>query len=370
MYSIYVVATGQHVGKTTMSLGLVPILKDLGFRVRFFKPVGQQYVQLPEGQVDRDSVLMRSIFDLDGALKDMSPVTVPRGFVEHYLFNREPEKLRKQIMEAFERLSKDCDVLVVEGTGHAGVGSCLDLSNAEVASMLNAEALLIAEGGVGSTLDRVSLNMGLFDRKGVKMLGVVINKVYAEKLLRLKKSLKQGLHNLGLDFLGIIPYEKKLTFPRVGQIARRLKAQVLCGEEALDETRVEHILVAAMEPENLLPRIEPHSLMITPGDRIDNILVALNSGVYGGLNQGSVGAILLTGGLVPDLSIIELMRNSKLPVLLCKGNTYPVASKVHNMVHKILPRDTDKIELARRFVNEHVDIDAIAARIRKVNSSG
>ena len=99
-----------------------------------------------------------------------------------------------------------------------------------------------------------------------------------DKWKRLSDALGQGLANLGMRLLGVVPFEDSLTYPRIGQIARELKAQVICGEHAL-EKRIKNVLVAAMAPENVLPRIEPHSLMITPGDRVDNILVALNSGL-------------------------------------------------------------------------------------------
>ncbi len=81
MHTIYIVATGQHVGKTTLSLGLVSFLREYGLRVHFSKPVGQQVQKRKEGEFDKDSILLQTVFGLDGTLRDMSPVTVPRGFV-------------------------------------------------------------------------------------------------------------------------------------------------------------------------------------------------------------------------------------------------------------------------------------------------
>ena len=48
MYSIYVAATGQNVGKTTVALGLAGWLASQGLVVRFFKPVGQRAVEHEE----------------------------------------------------------------------------------------------------------------------------------------------------------------------------------------------------------------------------------------------------------------------------------------------------------------------------------
>ena len=364
MHTIYIVATGQHVGKTTLSLGLVSFLREYGLRVHFSKPVGQQVQKRKEGEFDKDSILLQTVFGLDGTLRDMSPVTVPRGFVEHYIFNRDIEPLKKRITDAYRHLSANCDVLVVEGTGHAGVGSCFDLSNADVAAMLGAKALVVVEGGIGKAIDEVALNVSLFKSRGVEVLGVVVNKVFPDKMKRLKETLGQGLANLGLRLLGVIPFEEGLTFPRIGQIASALDAQVLCGEHALN-TRIENVLIAAMGPVNVMSRIKPHSLMITPGDRIDNILVAVNSGHYKSEMRGGVEGLILTGGLVPHSSILELMKQSRLPVLLCKGDTYPVSAKIQRMVFKILPEDTDKIQLAQNLMREYVDTDEMLKALKE-----
>ena len=156
--NLYIVATGQHVGKTTISLGLMHALMQRGLRVHFFKPVGQQTVERQGVRIDKDAVLIQSALSIESGLAKMSPVTVPKGFVEGYLFNRNVEPLKRAILESYQQVAQGCDVIVIEGTGHAGVGSCLDLSNAEVASLLGAQALMVVEGGVGSTIDEVMLD--------------------------------------------------------------------------------------------------------------------------------------------------------------------------------------------------------------------
>ncbi len=363
MDSIYICATGQDVGKTTTSLGISGILAERGLRVRFMKPVGQQYVELGGGKIDKDAVLVQSALRVEGELVDMSPITVPRGFVENYLFNRDAEPLKDRIFDAYERLKKGADIVVVEGTGHAGVGSCFDLSNADVAALLGMKVLLVAEGGIGSTLDQVALNVSLFHSRHVELLGVIANKVFPDKRERIAEALKQGLANMNQRFLGAIPFDPSITYPHVAQIAKVLKAEVLCGDEALGST-VDQILVAAMEPQNVLPRITGRCFMITPGDRIDNILVALNSRREDTeLNEmdtrGTVVGLALTGNFLPHFTVVQLLKDSPLPVLLCKEDTYEVSAHVQGRVFKMMPEDTEKIALAQRLVRDYVDIDAL-----------
>ncbi len=357
---IFVVATGQDVGKTTTSISLIGLLMSHGYKVGFMKPVGQQYVVRDGVKIDKDAALLKQTMNVPGNLADMSPVTVPRGFVEAYLFDRNPEALRKSIVEAYGRLQEVCDVVVVEGTGHAGVGSCFDMSNADVAALLGLKTLIITEGGIGSALDQLSLNISLFRDRKVEILGVMANKVFPDKLERIAKAVGQGLANMGERFLGAVPFEENITFPHVGQVAKLLKAEVLSGEEALGR-RIKHILVAAMEPQNVVPRIRPGSLMITPGDRIDNILVALNSKLDPDDAQGRVEALILTGGFMPHFTIINLLKKSWLPVLLCEEDTYTVSAKVQGKVFKMLPEDKDKIETARALIQRYIDTEVILA---------
>jgi len=370
MQVVYVAATGRNVGKTTVAMGLVHHLLEQGLSVRFFKPVGQHSVEQGGVKVDRDAVLMQSAYSLPGALTDINPLAVPQGFIEDYVLNRDPEPLRACILDSYQRLCDGCDFMVVEGTGHAGVGASIDLSNAEVASMLSAKVLLVVEGGVGATLDQTALNLIMYEARDVEVLGVVANKVPAESIEEQTELLGQGVRNLGYRFLGAIPFEAQFTYPRVRQAAEALEAKILCGHDSLDR-RVNSVLIAAMGPQNVLPRLEPRTLMITPGDRIDNILVALFAAptcaddltcVKTRHRTGLVACVtglVLTCGLIPHFTIVALLKNSNLPVLLCAGSTYEVSARLQNVVFKTLPEDTDRIKSARDLVRKHVDMEQL-----------
>jgi len=91
--------------------------------------------------------------------------------------------LIKKIQKAFDRVAWEKDFVLCEGTGHAGVGSVFDLSNAQVAKILGAKVVIVTEGGIGKPIDEVSLNQALFDREGVEVIGVILNKVIIKKLI-------------------------------------------------------------------------------------------------------------------------------------------------------------------------------------------
>lgn len=141
MRHLLVLSTGQHVGKTTVCLGMVQYLQKhfqgTSKKVAYCKPVGQQHVPVGGGlRVDKDAYLFREHFGLVHDYKDMSPVIFPDGFTRDFIDgNVTEEELAAKIRLAHENLYKNSDFLICEGTGHTGVGSICELNNAQVAGI-------------------------------------------------------------------------------------------------------------------------------------------------------------------------------------------------------------------------------------------
>ncbi|MEO7334266.1 MAG: AAA family ATPase, partial [Gemmatimonadales bacterium] len=199
---VFLAATGQNRGKTTTSLGLMAAIAARGRRIGFVKPVGQRYVVVDGTRADEDAVLMKAVFDLPDALDDMSPVTLPRHFTTDFVMGRIESDLAREMTDAVGRVAAGKDLLVIEGTGHAGVGAVVGLSNASVAALLDVPVVIVSEGGVGRPIDEIVLNRALFERHGVRVLGAVVNKVDIESHPDLPEILGRGLAQHGLDLLG------------------------------------------------------------------------------------------------------------------------------------------------------------------------
>lgn len=162
---IFIAATRQNDGKTVFSIGLVLTLQKRFGRVGFMKPVGQKYLIVNGSKVDKDAVLMQKVCGIDAEFKDLNPIAVEEGFTCRYLDSSHENVLGEQISAGYERASEGKDVMVIEGTGHAGVGCVFDMSNAEVARILDAPVIIISIGGIGKPIDEVSLNLALFREK-------------------------------------------------------------------------------------------------------------------------------------------------------------------------------------------------------------
>lgn len=358
----FIAATHQNDGKTTIALGLIYALKKRFRRIGFIKPVGQRYLIEHGYKVDEDSVLIEHICNMHCHIKDMSPIAVERGFTEKYIVSGKREIISKKILESFDKISKDKDLVIIEGTGHAGVGSCFDWNNASVSKLLDAKVVVVSSGGIGRPIDELVLNKALFDKEGVELLGVIINKVLVEKYKKINKLVRLGLEKKGLVTLGVIPYRPSLSMPSIEQIIEETGAKVLCANRYI-ENIISRIVVGAMEPCNAVNYFQKKCLVITPGDREDLIITALDWCPTLDPKDSKVAGIVLTGGIMPHKNIIDIADRAHIPLLLLDGDTYKVASSIHDLTVKIRPEDKDKIKLVAELVERYIDIDQIISNI-------
>lgn len=361
---IFISATGQNAGKTTFSLGLIATLLKKFKNIGFIKPIGQRYLMEQGFKVDEDSVLVQRVFDISRnlSIKDLSPIAVERGFTERYIEGSSKGNYARKILDSFNRVSEGKDLVIIEGTGHAGVGSVFDLSNATVAKLLNSKVVLLAPGGVGRPIDEVMLNYALFKKERVELAGVIVNKVLPSKFDKIKKYVKMGFEKKGLNVLGTMPYQKRLDLPTMREIFEEVKIKLLCGEEYLENT-VDKILIGAMEVKEALKYIVNNSLVITPSDRMDMIKAMIDVQKSKTPKSRNIAGLVLSGGIEPPPKILKLLEENRIPTLLTGGDTYSIAAKIHSMKVKIKPEDEEKIDIIIKMVNRYVDIDKIIESI-------
>jgi len=217
---IFIAATRQDDGKTTTSLGITAVLRKRFQRVGYIKPIGQRYVDVDGLKIDEDSVLINDTYNPGLPLDAMSPIAVDAHFTRDYLDDADPSKLENTVEEAFNRAAWEQDFVVIEGSGHAGVGSVFDMSNARAASLLCSKAIIVSQGGVGKPIDEIALNLALFDKHKVEVIGIILNKVIPEKIGELWPYAEKGLARMGLPLLGIVPLHLELRKPTLNQISR------------------------------------------------------------------------------------------------------------------------------------------------------
>jgi uncharacterized protein len=353
---VFIAATRQNDGKTTASLGLIAALQEHFPRIGYIKPVGQRFVEIEEQKIDEDTVLMDAVYRLNCPLVDMSPIAVEPAFTRKYLESANNEALVKRIQDAFDRVAWEKEFVLCEGSGHAGVGSVFDLSNAQVAKTLGCKVIIVTQGGIGRPIDEVCLNQALFEKEGVEIIGVIVNKVLEEKIPEITRFVGRGLKRKGLELLGVIPHQQILCNPTVDLIREELHAELLNQPPTL-ETLVDDVVVGAMGAQNAIQFFKRGTLLITPGDREDIVLAA--GATTAPNSDDRLAGIVLTGGMRPGASVVRALQTMPVPVLLVKADSYQVASRVHNLTVKTRPGDAAKISLIRDIVAKSVNVKKI-----------
>jgi BioD-like phosphotransacetylase family protein len=380
MRQLYLAATGQNRGKTTAALGLLDGFLARGLRTGFMKPVGQRTIIDHGEPADEDAVLMHEVFGLTEPYAAMSPVHIPRGFTKAYIAGEVVEDLGARVLKARE-VFRDHDVLLVEGTGHAGVGAVIGLSNAAVAASLGTPAIIISEGGVGRPIDEIVLNAALFASHGVPVAGAIVNKVDVEAQPGIREVLERGLAPYDIALLGILPRKPILSNPTLEMILEGVPGETLHPGPDLERV-IDGVAIGAMEPVHMLERVGPGTLVIVPGDREDIILTLTTAHLVGAprparrgdgpggpgptldLDVGHHGAaigLVLTGGYRPRPAVLDAIRRADLFATLVPHDTYTVASEIHDLLVKTHPADREKIELIKELVTANLDVDRILA---------
>ncbi len=376
MRQLYLAATGQNRGKTTASLGLLDGFLKRGLRTGFMKPVGQRTVIDHGEPADEDAVLMHEVYGLTEPYSAMSPVHIPRGFTKSYIAGEVVEDLGARIAAA-QATFRDHDVLLVEGTGHAGVGAVIGLSNAVVAASLGAPVIIISEGGVGRPIDEIVLNASLFTSHGVPVAGAIVNKVDVDAQPGIEGVLARGLAPYDIPLLGILPRRQILSNPTLEMIVEGLNGERIHDGPDLERV-IDGVAIGAMQPGHMLERVGSGTLVIVPGDREDIILTLTTAHLVGtphldrnGQNEptfeldlGHAGAaigLVLTGGYRPRPAVISAIRRANLFAILVGHDTYTVASDVHDLLVKTHAADREKIELIKELVASNLDVDRILA---------
>jgi phosphate acetyltransferase len=357
--SIFIAATGQNVGKTTLCLGILAALQKRYPSVGFIKPVGQQHVKVEQDiNVDKDVVLFKQHFSLPANWSDMSPVIIPSGFTRRYLEGQitETEMLQK-IQIAFHRIHEANDYTVVEGTGHVGVGSIMNLNNAKIAADLGLDIAIIASGGLGSAHDELMLNIAVCKQYGIRIRGVILNKVLDDKRQMILEYFPRCLKKWDIPLIGCVPFNEFLSNPTIKDFENLFETTLLTGERHRYR-HFQHTRLVAGSLEAYMSEMVPNELVITPASREDIILATLQKHLHAAQKE-NCGGMILTGKQPPNGKILERISLVDIPILYVPLCSYDAMKMITSFTAKIRTEDIPKVEKAISLVEENLDLDLL-----------
>lgn len=371
--AVFVAATGQHIGKTTTCLAIVAGAEQLLGKgnIGFMKPVGQRHVIVDNGlKVDKDVVLFKSHFNMSKChYQDMSPVVIPSGYTRNFLDGKITEYDQIAAVErAFQSISSQHTFTVVEGTGHCGVGSIVNLDNARVASILGLNMLLVVNGGLGSAFDELSLNRLACLNQGVQIKGVIINKVHPDKLEMIRDYFSRALERWHIPLLGVVPDGPYLSQPSMLDFEELFKTKLLSGLP----DRLRHydaITLVAMDLRTFAKRLHTErssrTLFVTHASRLDILMsfishAKLHEEVHG---EPFTAALILAGvGDLDDFDrkiVQDLIQNQARPMLFSDKSTYETMLAISHYTAKLSANDPKRTSKAVEHYVPHLDMQRI-----------
>ncbi|WP_086475635.1 phosphate acetyltransferase [Arenibacter amylolyticus] len=364
--AVYIATTGPDSGKSIVSLGLMQQLLGKTAKVGYFRPIIDDYKL---GGIDNHINTMISHFDLK------------LSFQESYAYTRSQVILKKNqgreeeiistIISKYKAMEEQCDFVLVEGTSFSGEGALIEWDiNVLIAKNLGIPAIIISSG-VGKTLEEFVGNMQMaydsFKDKGVEVLSIIANKVQQENVELAINGLKKDLPSHVL--IHAIPLNPVLANPSIKEIVETLDGKVLFGGNFINN-QAGAFSVGAMQLRNYLTFLKEDSLVITPGDRADIILGALQA--HESANYPSISGIVLTGGVIPEDSIIKLIEglSDVVPIISVKGGTFAITNKIGAIKSQIYAENKQKITTSILDFEKYVDVEMLTDRLITFQAEG
>jgi uncharacterized protein len=336
-------------GKTAIALAIARLIEERGDSVGYMKPKGTRLQSSVGKTLDEDPMLARELLDLDAEMHDLEPIVYSPTFIEQSIRNREdPDELRERVREAFEELADGRDRMLLEGGGRYDIGAIVDLTDADLAALLDARVLLIAPYDVPADLDDVLAAATAF---GDRLAGVVFNGVSESAYDGLETDAVPFLESRGIEVYGVIPSERSLSGVTVANLAAELGASTLV--DADPDAYVERFSVGAMGADSALRhfRRTKDAAVITGGDRAEIHTAALEA--------PGVRCLILTGGHRPSGAILGQAADKGVSILSVQTDTLTTIERAEDVVRSGRTRDAETVERMQSLLADHVAVDSL-----------
>jgi phosphate acetyltransferase len=268
--SLYIHSTEPGSGKALVVLGVMDLVLSSTWgtsKVGFFRPI------IGRGaQQDEDTALVLEHFKLKQTMEEsygMRSDEASQLLGEHRL-----DHIVEVIIEKYKALEAKCDFILCEGRHGSNVEFNLSV---EMAKNLACPVMILGSAKdrtVQEAVETIQIAVERFNAHDADIVGVVLNKADPSHVLQLSVELDNRFKNRGFIHT-VIPYDERLSAPRVSDVVEALGAQVLYGQQCLDNKVICSIL-GTTQLQHVLDWIRKDGcLVFTSGDRGDIIVGAM-----------------------------------------------------------------------------------------------
>ncbi|WP_396175053.1 phosphate acetyltransferase [Flavobacterium sp.] len=362
---LYVATIEPRSGKSLISLGLMDALLSRMAKVAYYRPIINEG---KKSKTDNHLQLILQTFQLHEKYGNAYSYT-KQQMIQLVNLGKKGEVI-DTIMNDYKKLEEEFDFVLVEGSDFEDEVSVFEFEiNLQIAKNLGLPVLINASGNnaADDLIQNLEMAYRSFVSKEVGVMAIVTNKIQEKN----RDAIIQGIKKFTEPSVQVfaIPVNESLSNPSVREVVDALNGKVLFGEHLL-EGIVGSFSVGAMQLRNYLTNIGPDNLVITPGDRADIILGVLQA--HKSASYPRMVGIVLTGGLLPEESIIRLIEglDDIIPIISVEENTFKAANKIGRINCKIRPGDQTKIQLSLETFYKHIDADLLIQKVTNFTSKG
>ncbi|MEP6896676.1 MAG: AAA family ATPase, partial [Chloroflexota bacterium] len=290
--SLYITTTESRCGKSIVSLGICNLLLRKTGRIGVFRPIINR--KAATHNRDKNIDLLIQQFDLKIEYEDTF------AFYEQdatrLLGQGKMDEIIDGVIHKYKKLEAQFDFILIIGSDFESEDSAFEVNlNAQIAKNLGAPVLIVSRGDkrqVAEVLNVVRVADDAFVHAGCEVVGLIVNRADPSNLEALRAALPSCLDNPN-TFISVISADERLSSPTIREVADQLGAEVLYGQEHLDNLAY-HYLIISMTVRNYLLHLKENALLITAGDQDDILLSAIQA--HQSRNYPRLSGIILTGG--------------------------------------------------------------------------
>ena len=348
---IYLCSLRRRSGKTFLAIGMLQKLQKEGKKVAYFKPIGVPVGALSDKQDYRVRFIMDQVFKTDLPYEAISPVSIPSRYYIDAIDASKREECTNTIKEAYEKISKDVDYVIIEGCPTIRSFVRVGIDDVSIAQALGiSELVFVQTDSSDRVIDNFFFTKNYFKFRDINIKGLIFNAIDFDYIPRIEELYENHIKRYDIPIIGIIEKSMQLLAPRVSEIQEAIGGELINDAASAGlQNWVRTYIVGAMNTQAAQKylRQAESAAVITGGDRADLILAALET---------DVSCLILTGFIQPDTKIITAANDKGVPILLSPSDTYTTLRNMERMETRI---QEDELEIIMELIEKNIDWDLL-----------
>ncbi len=345
--TFYLCSLNERAGKSFLSIGFIQKLQKEGKKYAYFKPIG-----CPKGafslKTDKDiDFILKNVYKDKESYDKVCPISIPDAYYIDLIDAEKKIEYIERIKATYEEISKDVDYVIIEGGPSVRKFTRVGIDDVSIAKSLGIKDMIyVSPESSDKCIDNIFFTKNYFDFRGVNLSAIIFNKIDFEYIPRIKELQKGHIDKYNIPVLGIIERSIELFSPRVMEVKEGIGGELINEAATAGMNNiVETIIIGAMNAQAALKYLRQvkKAAVITGGDRTDLALAALNE---------DVSVLILTGFIQPDVKVVRVANEKKIPIILSPSDTYTTMRNLERLKPGI---QEDEIQAVLDLMESEID---------------